>query len=473
MKKQLLSTAIAVAIAVPAQAAVLVGNYGASTTLGQVASPTTINSVRYNPAAGYIALDTKNGENLRFGYMSQLGGSVEFGEADNFETDVDKLMTSLDTFNTKLSNTQDLITAVNESRFTDAQNILDTKSTFANSTSAGSVTESATRTNAVNGANDVIDSANTVLNRIGSQGRLKTSFSASVPGMPVVFELPKVPGVLSVDASVGFVSLAGFISDPFSKIESASSLSNLDTQFNTNSQVVVKGGTVAQFGLGYSQPISAIKKIGPLEGELIAGVKANIYSASLTSVKAKVNRDDDKNIGDLVSDGLKKSKDSNAFGIDVGAIWMAKNYQTGLTLKNLNSPELEASLTDDLNSTSATEKVSLDMQATVDGAVFIKDRMFMLAGSTDLNKVEDLVGDEVQMLHVSGTFFPSNFLIPTLRVGYQKNLAGEELSALNVGAGLFRGMANIDVTYGLDTTEVDGSSISRQLGIQLSFEETF
>ncbi|MFG1490376.1 hypothetical protein ABMA58_14085, partial [Oceanospirillum sp. HFRX-1_2] len=68
MKKRLLSSAIAVAVAVPAHAAVLVGSYGASSTLGQVASPTTINSVRYNPAAGYLALDTQNGENVRFGY---------------------------------------------------------------------------------------------------------------------------------------------------------------------------------------------------------------------------------------------------------------------------------------------------------------------------------------------------------------------------------------------------------------------
>lgn len=442
MKKRLLSSAIAVAVAVPAHAAVLVGSYGASSTLGQVASPTTINSVRYNPAAGYLALDTQNGENVRFGYLSQLGFNVEFGKADNFQDDLDTLITRLSDFNTKLDN-------------------------------GGYGTDANA---AYNDAKGIQDEFNSALEGFGEAGRLKTSFTASIPGMPVLFELPKLPGVLSVDASVGFVSLAAFEDQPFTGLpDDPTGLTSPNdlTDFATDSQVAVRGGTLTQFGLGYSQPISAIKNIGPMEGELVVGAKANLYLASLTSVKAKIDRSDDKEVSDLIEDGLDKSKDSTSFGLDVGAVWVAKNYQAGLAVKNLIAPEFDAYEKDEVTGTNGTTTISMDTQATVDGAVFIKDRMFMLATSADLNKVEDLVGDEVQMLHVSGTFFPSNFLIPTLRAGYQKNLAGEELSALNFGAGLFRGMANLDVTYGLETTEVDGSSVARQLGVQLSFEETF
>lgn len=439
MKKQLLSSAIALAIAAPAQAAVLVGNYGASTTLGQVATPTTINSVRYNPAAGYLALDHKNGEDMRFGYMSQLGASIELGEADNFQDDVDDLITRLDDFDAKLK--------------------------------AGGYGSdfNAAKSDAESIENDF----NTVLESFGEAGRLKTSFTASVPGLPVVFELPKVPGVLSLDASVGLVSLAAFEDQPFTGLSTATTLTDLENNFKTDSQVVVRGGTVTQIGLGYSQALSNIQQIGSMQGELIVGAKANLYAASLTSVKAKIDRDDDKEVSDLISDGLDEAKDSTSVGLDVGAVWAANNYQLGLTVKNLIAPEFDAYEKDEVKGTEGTTTIELDPQTTADGAVFLKDRTLMLAASADLNEVEDLVGDEVQMVHLSASYFPSNVVIPTVRVGYEKNLAGEELSALNFGLGLFRGVANLDVTYGLDTTEVDGSDLPRRLGVQLSFEETF
>jgi len=452
MKKQLLCSAITLALAAPAQAAVLIGSYGASTTLGQVASPTTINSVRYNPAAGYIALDINNNESMRFGYWSQIGGSVEFGKADNFEDDIDRLISDLDDFNDKLDAT------INATMGTNPSSIFTSE------------------TEAFNTAKGIETDFNSLLETFGEDGRIKASFSSSIPGLPVVFQVPKLPGVISLDAGVGFVSSATFKDAPFSGLPAdASGITDYNqlNDFKTDSQVVVKGGTLFQVGLGYSQPISSIREIGPLQGELILGAKANLYIASLASVKTKVDRDDDKDVGDLISDGLEESEDSTAIGIDVGAVWAAENYQLGLTLKNLNSPELESSLSDDLNTTSGTQTISLDPQTTVDGAAFLKDRMFMLAGSMDLNKVDDLVGDEVQMMHVSGSFFPASTLIPTIRLGYEKNLVGEELSAINAGIGLFRGVMNLDATYGLETTEVDGDSIPRRLGIQLSFEETF
>lgn len=442
MKKQFLSSAIALAISAPVQAAVLIGNYGASTTLGQVATPVTINSVLFNPAAGYLALDHKNGEDLRLGYLSQLGASMEFGEADNFQDDVDVLITRLDDFDTKL-----------------------------NSGAYGADINSA-----YSDAKGIQDEFNTVLASFGDSGRLKTSFTASVPGLPVVFELPKVPGVLSIDASFGLISLAAFDDQPFTglpdDISSITSVSDLQN-FKTDSQVVVRGGTLAQLGLGYSQAINTLKEIGTSEGELIVGAKANLYRASLTSVKAKIDRDDSKEVSDLISDGLDAAKDSTAFGVDVGAVWAASNYQLGLTIKNLIAPEFDAYEKDDVKGTEGETKIKLDPQTTLDGAIFVKDRMLMLAASADMNKVDDLVGDEVQMLHLSGTFFPSSAAIPTVRLGYEKNLAGEELSAVNFGLGLFRGVANFDVTYGLETAEVDGSDLPRRLGIQLSFEETF
>ena len=235
---------------------------------------------------------------------------------------------------------------------------------------------------------------------------------------------------------------------------------------------------MAQIGLGYSQAVDAIRNIGPMEGELVLGAKANMYVASLVASKAKIYREnDDKEVADLIEDAVDKAEASTTFGLDVGAVWDAKNYQLGLTVKNINSPEFDAyehdEVVDGVNGAGRTVSIKLDPQTTFDAATFIKDRSLMLALSADLNKVEDLVGDEVQMMHMSAAYYPSNFAIPTVRVGYEKNLAGEELSALNFGLGLFRGMANFDVTYGLETTTVDGDELPRRVGFQLSFEESF
>ncbi|WP_417595208.1 conjugal transfer protein TraF [Oceanospirillum sp.] len=442
MKKNILTAAVTLALSGPAFSAVVVGNYGASTTLGQVASPTTVNSVLYNPAAGYLVLDTEE-ESVRLGYLSQIGGSLEFGEADNFQDEVDRFMDALDDFD------DDLMAG----RYT----------SIAEADAAADV---------------ILDDFSSVLKNFGDSGRIKTAFSAAVPGLPAVFQVGDLPGVISVDASVSAISAVSFLDAPLQKVGTGD-LSDYDLK--TDSAVFVRGGALFQLGLGYSQPVSDLNAIGDLSGQLILGAKANLYSASLSQEVAAVDRDDDEDVGDLISDGLDdNSRDSSALGVDLGAVWLAENYQLGFAVKNINSPELKyGSLQDSADAQAFSSEISLDggvtleTQGTVDGAVFLKERSLMLAASADLNKVDDLVGDEVQMLHVSGVYFPSSAVVPTVRLGYEKNLSGEELSAVNFGMGLFRGVANFDLTYGLDTAEVDGDSIPRRLGLQLSFEESF
>lgn len=433
MKKQLLSCAIALTLSAPASAAVLIGNYGASTTLGQIASPATLNAVRYNPAAAYLALDAQDQETLRVGYWSQLGASAEFGAADNFQDDIDQLMDTLSQFE------QDVANGVY-------------------------TTEAEANIAALRIQNDF----NRSLVSFGEAGRIKMAFSSAIPLLPTVFKVPSLPGVFSLEAGLSAISSVTFIDAPLTYNPTTQDLA-------TDSLVYVKGGTLLQAGLGYSQPVATFGDTHQLKGELIIGVKANLYNASLASVEAKIDRDDDKEVSDLISDGLDDAKDSSAVGIDLGVVWVADHYQLGLTAKNLNGLEFDYNTSNNpiANDEISQGKISIDPQGTLDGAVFLKDRMLMLAASADLNAVNDLVGDQVQMAHVSAAFFPAHAMAPTIRLGYEKNLAGEKLSAINLGLGLFRGVANLDLTYGLENTEIDGNTLPRRLGLQLSFEESF
>ncbi|WP_176330185.1 conjugal transfer protein TraF [Oceanospirillum sanctuarii] len=431
MKKQLLALAVASVVTAPAFAAMPVGTYGAATTLGQTASPVTINSVRFNPAAGYLVVDHEDGEKVRLGYWSQFGGSIEFGEANNFQDKIEDLQDRLDELNTKEENN-----TLTPSDITAVQNDF-----------------------------------NDLLLDFGESGSMKLSGAVSVPGMPLAIYIKPLEGVVTLDAAFSSIAGISFLDSP------------VENDLSTASALYIKGANILQFGAGFSRSVFELKGRSPLNGELVLGIRGNLYSASLTKQVSLVDRTgiDDKSVGDLISDGLDaNSKDTTALGVDIGAVWQSDYYQIGVTGKNLNSPEFEyGSLSGNNEATEFSDEIDLDEthimdpQFTVDGAFFTKTKALMVSGSFDLTEVNDMVGDQQQNLHISATYFPQNPFVPVARFGYQKNLAGSELSALNFGLGLFRGVANLDFTYGLESVQVDGSSMPRQLGMHFSFEESF
>lgn len=417
---------------IPAFAAVLIGSYGSASTMGPAASPANLNSVRYNPAAGFIILDRKSGEAVRFGYLSEVGMELQLGAADNFEQDLNSLMDELNQFEDDVA--------------------------------AGSYTSAEADAK----AQDIQNSFNQVLSSFGDEAKLKTELTVSAPLFPIVFSVAPLPGVVSLEASVSAVSDVTFLDDTLLYDAVAKELS-------TDSRVYVKGGSLLHAAVGYSQPVFGIERLLPIPGELIIGAKFNIYSSSLASVESQVDRDDDKDTGDIVSDGLKSSRDTLAYGADVGAIWISDRYQLEITAKNINSPVFKYSLSE---SQLASDEISngsitIKPQYTIGAAIFTKGRRLMLSGSYDLNSASDLVGDDIKRLNIAGAYFPEYLFLPSLRFGYEKNLAGEGLSSINTGVGFFKGMLNLDLTYGLETATFDDQSLPRRLGVHIGFEETF
>ncbi len=415
-----------------ASSAVLIGSHGSSSTMGSVAIPENLNSVRYNPAAGFLVLDRKAGEVIRFGYLSEVGAEFQVGAADNFDQDLNQLMDELNQFE------NDVATGTYTAPQADAK------------------------------AQQIQDSFNQVLSSFGEEAKIKTDVTMSVPLFPMVFSVALLPGVVSIEADVSAVTDITFLDDTLA-------YDAVTKELSTNSRVYVKGGTLLHAAVGYSQPVYGIERFLPTSGDLIVGAKLNLYSTSLSSVEGQVDRDDGKDTGDIVSDGLKSSKDTLAYGADVGVIWRAKRYQLGVTAQNLNSPKFDYSVNEGQLASGDVSDGSLVIEPlyTVDGAVFFGRGDLILSGSYDINTGTDLVGDDFKQISVSGAYIPDYLFLPTLRVGYEKNLRGEKLSAIHAGIGLFKGVANLDVTYGLETATFDNDPIPRRLGFHLSFEEVF
>lgn len=431
MRNHLLAISVTAALASPAYASIPLATYGASATLGQAVTPITINSVRHNPAAGYAALDHQNNESVRFGYWSQVGGTVEFGKVDNFQDDVDRLLDELDELDANPS---------------------------------------------IDDAELVRDEFNLLLESFGNDGNMNIAATVAVPGLPLAAKISSLPGVITLDASFSTFARVSFLDDPL-ELGSGGETGTL----NTDSAILIQGVGIAQLTAGYSQSVFKASGKDALNGELVVGVRGNLYSASATRQVTAIDNDDDSSLSDLISDGLdENSKNSSAFGVDIGAIWLSDLYQVGLAGKNINSPELKiGSLQSNAVAQSFASELdidgtyTLDPQFTLDASAFTQNKMVLLSASVDLSDVKDPLGRPYQMAHVAASFFPENTFIPTVRVGYQKNLAGEELSAVNFGVGFFRGVANLDFTYGLETVDVDGSTVPRQLGLNFSFEESF
>jgi hypothetical protein len=101
----------------------------------------------------------------------------------------------------------------------------------------------------------------------------------------------------------------------------------------------------------------------------------------------------------------------------------------------------------------------------------VPNTQLRLLGSVELNKVENVGGDDFQNFFV-GLNYEGPWWLPGARIGYQSNLAGEKLSALTGGVTLF-GAVNIDLLYGLEKVNFEGDSLPRSAAVRIGFAVPF
>jgi hypothetical protein len=440
MKKSL--AAVALMLPFISQAAPVVSSPGALSTLGSVATPQSGLSVIYNPASAEMVIQPDN--TARWGYLASTGLSVEFGDVSNFADDVEKLIDDLDLDDVTASKGNDIIEDYN----------------------------------------------NNLRQKLGDQGYLKIDFHIVAPIAPLLIRSEFLGGVVSVD-------LMGGVTAKISVLDDNITLNSATDKFETNTAAYVKSVEYMTFGLGYGREVDAgwFKDLTrDTDGRLIAGGRANIYNLKLSKqVLGLTNVNEDDELGDIIMDDYDKNQSSStAVGLDLGLIWQAPSYHVGLAWKNINEPEFDYGAigqncnnndtTTSINNCftaeyfvnqgriSSNEKHVMTGQVTVDAALNSEDKRWRLATAFDLQAMRDPIGDEYQWATVSASYVSSHLLGG--RLGFSQNQVGSELTTLNAGVSFF-GVVNLDVRYGLDSVEIDGSSAPRTFGINLGFESSF
>lgn len=408
---------------------------GASFTSGPNSNHKSLFAAVHNPAMNSFMV--REGETYRFNYAPAFSYSLELGKVDNFADDLDELIDIIDNFD-----------ATDES------------------------------------ASSLRDRFNDVLEKLGDDGYIHQTINVKAPILPFYYQSERFGGTFSLDYSLDVNILSRALDDELT----------IDTERGplTSTSVYVKSGIEHSFSFGYSRNLWSYNEMGNLYG----GARANIINLGLSKQVMPLQMLDGRDISDVISDEYDKNLvTTTGMSIDLGLVWDADFYRLGLTLSDINSPSfdygpvgVDCEEREDASPERSTCEVTRyfvqtkgDLKShethtkhartTVDGALRLGEKWW-LTSAVDLAAFDDAVGMENQWFHVAGSYEAGNFWLPSIRAGYQLNLAGTETSSINVGATLFK-MLNIDLEYGLESVEVEDTTAPRRLGFALSLTEHF
>ena len=412
--------------------------YGATATTGPSSNHFSLFAIS-NPAMG--ALMVPESESWRFAYFPNISSSTEVGNVDNFVDDLDDLI-----------------------------DIIDDPTSTSDS------------------AQEVLDRFNGVLGEMGDNGYVKTTLGVSAPLMPLFVRSDSLGGTLSVELDLKTQVGLRILDDELSYDDQTGS-------FSTNTSAYVKSGIQTKLALGYSFPLLT-NYFETSSGQLYGGVKMGFTQMELSKQVIALQQLDGKDVDNIIEDEYDNNlRSTTGLELDLGLLWVADNYRLGLTLSNLNSPSYkygavgencdsyeEASSARAHCETAtyfvqvrgelkARETHTKHAVATVDASYFLSSR-WVLSSSLDLAAYDDMVGQENQWLHLSTAYEAKGSWLPSWRFGYQQNLAGTELAATNVGLTLFR-VLTLDLIWGTESVTVEGSTVPRQVGFSVGFQERF
>jgi hypothetical protein len=251
----------------------------------------------------------------------------------------------------------------------------------------------------------------------------------------------------------------------------------------TNAAITLMYGRVNETSISYGRRVDNLLKIKlPKKQQIKAGTRVKLIKSSYNRHVIEIDKymeatiqdkDIDKELQDDL-DELKQDRNDTAFAIDIGGQWLTNKFQIGTIVRNINSPAIKIYNT--ANSATgfdsqADDEISLTPQIGVDGAYFVnKSKSVVLAGSLDLNTTENLSNDEMKWLRLGASYsVPQNAawyysFIPDVRLSYNKNMAGNEMSFQ--GLGFTFGPLNLDFAYGKQGDKQAGFA---SLGLEFFF----
>ena len=241
-----------------------------------------------------------------------------------------------------------------------------------------------------------------------------------------------------------------------------------------DSSILSKASQMTEFNVGYSRQAWSSSA-----GSLYLGAEAKLYLMRLSRLSVRFGDiTDAEELFDAIRDN--DFRNSNRIGVDIGALWVGKNYQIGAQLTNVNEPEFqfpEVNLNPygDANIIGFLQRdqnYTMDRQFKLEASLFTSNRRWSAHLGLDADPATDPMGDEYQWLTLSTGFVTDSRWIPSARIGYRQNLAGTELSYLGIGLTAFK-IVNFDISSALDTVSIDGTTLPRGLMVSIGFQLTW
>ena len=242
-------------------------------------------------------------------------------------------------------------------------------------------------------------------------------------------------------------------------------------QIDNDSSIVTKSTQTTELSVGYSRPTWSTAA-----GTLFLGAEAHLYLKQLSRLSVRFGDiTDSKELFDAIRDADFRSDEQ--LGIDLGALWVGRNYQLGAQLTNINEPkftfpdiDLAPYSSDLVIGFLEQDKVyRMDRQLKLEGSVFTDDRRWSAHVGVDVDSTTDPMGDRFQWATLSTGFRTDSWWLPNARIGIRKNLTGTKLGYLSIGLTAFK-IVNIDIASALDTVKIDGQKLPQGLMGSIGFQ---
>ncbi|MBV1882230.1 MAG: conjugal transfer protein TraF [Pseudomonadales bacterium] len=415
-------------------------NSGGSLTTGPSSSAHSMSAAFNNPAMNSLVMPED--DLWRMSFLPNIGYSMELGQLDNFSEDLDDLI-----------------------------DIIDNSSATTEST------------------DEVLERFNEVLAEMGESGYLKQSFSLNAPILPLYHRSALLGGTVGVTLTVEAQVALRILDDTLA-------FNNQRSSFDTATSLYLKSGIEKTVAMSYSRRLLSNSNLISSKSRLYAGLKLKFISLDLSKQIMQLQELGGKDISDVISSEYDENLESNSnVGIDLGFVFDADRYRIGFIFENLNSPEFDygavgENCTSRLENTAARtscenaanfiqakgdlnarEVHTKNPLARIDGLYRLFSQWYV-SSSIELATYNDITGFDNQWWHAALSYESFRFALPSIRVGYAKNLAGFKTSSLNFGVTAFN-ILSFDLEYGLDSVEVDGSSLPRRLSFTFGMEESF
>ncbi|MEY2690669.1 MAG: hypothetical protein RL375_4869 [Pseudomonadota bacterium] len=419
---------------------------GAGLTMGPVFNRANMGSVAYNP--GNVTRLVDQDESIRFG-MIDLGARYEMGTIDDLKAVTDQVRADIDS--AKLVGTQ------------------------------VAAEEALARLNTVH------------LPRLDAGARLSSQGRASLLS-PLLVRVDAIGGAFAIAADVQIQGSGRFRRSDAVLVNPT--VANPRFAVTSASAFDVKIARVTHLSLSYGADVThwlpESARTPADTGRLDIGLRLNSYRARLerqviTFVDAAGNTSDIR-LGDRSNRHYAK-----ASAVDLGVMWGDEHYQIGATLYNIGSPKLRyPDPTVDANRDAMTrliaegaisplDAVALKPHIVLEASVFSANKRWLMQSSMATNATPDFVGEKQRFGTLAVAYnadryqgnFASllNYIVPSLRLGVRRNMAGSRLSLTSIGASW--GIFSLDISASQKSVNVDGSKAPRAAGVSFTVAEKY